>query len=194
MAAAVPPNTTVRRHTAKISLPCDRRTTHGNYRAHGKDGEENTAKGDARQRYHRAHGKDTTHGKGPSKRTAKNMRTAKVQISAVRCYYAVSRTTTHGKGAFDVRYTFAVRLLAFSLFFHFYFILLTTYLYFLISFIYLLVLLNTMCIYPPFCNTISSSPLPKYIGVSEQTLARHGLSPSIFQSVIACVPTGWSHL
>jgi hypothetical protein len=103
MAAAVPPNTVVRRHTAKISLPCDRTTTHGNYRAHGKDGEENTAKGDARQRYHRAHDKDTTHGKGPSKRTAKNMGTAKVQISAVRCYYAVSRATTHGKGAFAVR-------------------------------------------------------------------------------------------
>jgi hypothetical protein len=155
MAAAVPPNTAVRRHTTKISLPCDRRTTHGNYRAHGKDGEENTAKGDARQRYHRAHGKDTTHGKGPSKRTAKNMGTTKVQISAVRCYYAVSRATTHGKGAF------AVRLLDFSLFFHFCFILFTTYLYFLISFICLLVLLNTMCIYPPFCNTTSSSPPPQ---------------------------------
>jgi hypothetical protein len=69
-----------------------------------------------------------------------------------------------------------VRLLAFSLFFHFCFIIFSTYLYFLISFIYLLVLLNTMCIYPPFCNTTSSSPLPKYIGVSEQTLARRGRS------------------
>jgi hypothetical protein len=27
-----------------------------------------------------------------------------------------------------------------------------------------------------------------------ETLARRGLSPSIFQSVIACVPTGWSRL
>jgi hypothetical protein len=50
MAAAVPPNTAVRRHMAKISLPCDRRSTHGNCRTHGKDGEENTGKGDARQR------------------------------------------------------------------------------------------------------------------------------------------------
>jgi hypothetical protein len=103
MAAAVPANTAVRHHTAKISLPCDRSTTHGNYRAHGKDDVENTAKGDARQRYHTAHGKDTTHGKGRSQRTAKNMGTAKVQISTMRCYYAVSRATTHGKGAFAVR-------------------------------------------------------------------------------------------
>jgi hypothetical protein len=27
-----------------------------------------------------------------------------------------------------------------------------------------------------------------------ETLARRSLPPSIFQSVIACVPTGWSHL
>jgi hypothetical protein len=129
MVAVVPPNTAVHHHTAKISLPCDRSTTQGNYRAHGKDDVENTAKGDARQRNARAHGKDTTHGKGRSQRTVKNIGTTKVQISDVRYYYAVSRATTHGKGAF------AVRLLAFSLFFHFCFILFTTYLYFLISFI-----------------------------------------------------------
>jgi hypothetical protein len=27
-----------------------------------------------------------------------------------------------------------------------------------------------------------------------ETLAHRGLPPSIFESVIACVPTGWSHL
>jgi hypothetical protein len=76
---------------------------HGNYTVHDKDDIENTAKGDARQRNARAHGKDNPHGKGRSKRTAKNMGTTKVQISAVRCYYAVSLATTHGKGAFAVR-------------------------------------------------------------------------------------------
>jgi hypothetical protein len=56
---------------------------------------------------------------------------------------------------------------------------------------YLLVLLNTICIYPAVCNTTyctSSSP-STYIRVLEQTTFRE-----IFQSVIACVPTGWSHL
>jgi hypothetical protein len=124
---------------------------------------------------------------------------------------------------------------------------------------YILVLLNTMCIYPDFCNTtystLSSPPPPPthththiYIRVSEQstlrgnflkllshmcqrgghasqialphlshilwtqdnfgggcyprsamygeTLARctRAVYPLDFQSVIACVPTGWSHL
>jgi hypothetical protein len=100
---AVPTNTAVRQHTAKISLPCGRSTAHGNYRSHGKDNELNTAKGDARQRYQTAHGKDITHGKDTRQRTAKNKGTAKVQISAVRSCYAVSSTTTHGNGAFAVR-------------------------------------------------------------------------------------------
>jgi hypothetical protein len=36
MVAAVPPNSVVRRHTAKISLSCDRSTMHGNETAHSK--------------------------------------------------------------------------------------------------------------------------------------------------------------
>jgi hypothetical protein len=68
---AVPTNTAVRQRTAKKSLPCDRSTTHGNYKAHGKDATQRTAKGDARQRHHAAHGKDFRHGKGRSRRTAK---------------------------------------------------------------------------------------------------------------------------
>jgi hypothetical protein len=62
-----------------------------------------TTKSNAQQRNARAHGKDTPHGKGRSQLTAKNMATAKVQISAVRSYYVVGRSTMHGKGAFAVR-------------------------------------------------------------------------------------------
>jgi hypothetical protein len=48
-----------------------------------------------------------------------------------------------------------------------------------------------------FCNitySTSSSPSTYIVIVYGETLARRGLPPSIFQSVIACVPTGWSHL
>jgi hypothetical protein len=85
------------------TLPCDRSTTHGNYRSHGKDNELNTAKGDARQRYQTSHGKDITHGKDTRQRTAKNKGMAKVQISTVRCCYAVNSTIAHGNGAFAMR-------------------------------------------------------------------------------------------
>jgi hypothetical protein len=56
---------------------------------------------------------------------------------------------------------------------------------------YLLVLLNTICISPCFLqyNILYIVIPPTYIRVSEQTMLR-----GIFQSVIACVPTGWSHL
>jgi hypothetical protein len=127
---------------------------------------------------------------------------------AVPAFYAVHPGNAHGKASFAVccdvvhgKGSFAVRLLLCRvqyLLFHYFFIFISFFL--LLIFIFqlvlyffdsLLVLLNTMCIYPPFCNTTSSSPLPKYIRVSEQTLARRGLPPSIFQSVIACVATEW---
>jgi hypothetical protein len=72
----------------------------------------------------------------PRERTAKNTRTAKAHTSAVLGSYAVYHTIPHGKGAFAVRHSFAVRISPFSKKKKFCFILFTTYVYFSISFIF----------------------------------------------------------
>jgi hypothetical protein len=96
-------NSALRRHTAKISLSCDKRMMHGNETEHGKGAIEHTATSSARQRGSRVHGKEKTHGKERSQRTAKNHRTAKAEP-------AHGKENSHGKGAFAVRQPFAGRM------------------------------------------------------------------------------------
>jgi hypothetical protein len=106
------------------------------------------------------------HGKGRRERTAKTEATTKAPTSVMHGDDAVNHVylhgndafvvhlvVLHGKGAFAVRYPFAVRILPFSIFF------ISVLLFLLLMFIsqlvlyfvdYLLVLLNTMCIYQCF--------------------------------------------
>jgi hypothetical protein len=140
---AMPLNSAVRRHTAKISLPCDRSMVHGNETEHAKDAIERTSTSSARQRGSRAHGKEKTHGKERSQRTAKNHRTAKAGP-------AHGKENSHGKGAFAVRQPFAVCIQVFSFFFIsvLFFLQLMFISQLVLYFVdYILVLLNTMCIY-----------------------------------------------
>jgi magnesium-transporting ATPase (P-type) len=134
---------------------------------------------DARQRETKTHGKEERHDKGQRERTTKIEGTAKAPTSAVHVddavhhvylhgndSFAVRLVVLHGKGVFVVRYPFVVRILPFSNFFIFVlFILLLMFISQLVLYFvdYLLVLLNTMCIYPCFFaiqtySTSSSSP------------------------------------
>jgi hypothetical protein len=126
---AVPLYSAARRRTAKDSLPCDRNRVHGNETEHGKGAIQRTATRNARQRGGTAHGKEHQHGKERTQRTAKNK--ARQRLAT-----AHGKEQRHGKGAFAVWHPFAVRKQAFSNFFHFCFILYTTYVYFSVSFIF----------------------------------------------------------
>jgi hypothetical protein len=158
---AMPLNSAVRRHTAKISLPCDRSMVHGNETGHGKGPIGRTATSSARQRGSRAHDKEKRHGKERSQHTAKNHRTVKDGP-------AHGKENSHGKGGFAVRQTFAMCIQVFSFFFIFvlFFLLLMFISQLVLYFVdYILVLLNTMCIYPDFCNTTYSTlSSPPYQG------------------------------
>jgi hypothetical protein len=99
----------------------------------------------------------------------------------------------HDKGAFAMRATLCRAQNNFFIFF------ISILLFLILMFIsqlvlyfveYLLVLLKTMCIYPCLLqyNILYIVIPPKYIRVLEQTTLW-----AIFQSVIACVSTGWSH-
>jgi hypothetical protein len=126
---AVPLYSAVRRRTAKDSLPCDRNRAHGKEIEHGKGATQRTAMRSARQRGGTAHGNEHQHGEERTKRTAKT-------IARQRLVTAHGKERTHGKGPFAVRHPFAVRKQVFSFFFHFCFILFTTYVYFSVSFIF----------------------------------------------------------
>jgi hypothetical protein len=83
----------------------------------------------ARQRRHSTHGNE--------QRTAKRWQSARQRTQPrQRLTIAHDKEHSHGKDAFAVWQTFAVRKQAFSFFFHFCFILFTTYVYFSISFIF----------------------------------------------------------
>jgi hypothetical protein len=139
----------VRRRTAKKSLPCDQKETHGKEHKHDKQYTKRTATTYSRQRHLQTHGKEATHGKEENEPTTKKRATAKVPSIAVQAFYAVRPEALHGNGAFAVRHeafhgkgVFAVRLFLcraqyrFFIFFHFHFILINTYVYFSISFIF----------------------------------------------------------
>jgi hypothetical protein len=93
----------MRYRTAKVALPCSQANTHGKEIEHGKIDEKRMAMKNARQRPHKIHGKDPTHGNKGSQPTAKKSGTAKVPSLAVRTLYALRASKAHGRGAFAVR-------------------------------------------------------------------------------------------
>jgi hypothetical protein len=178
-------NSAVRRHTVTISLPCDSRTMHGNENVHGKGPYNARQRAKHGKRCTLAHGKEQTHGKEQSQRTAKKQCTANSNT-------AHGKEKRHGKDVFAVRQPFAVRIFIFFISVLFFLLLMFISQLVLYFVDYILVVLNTMCIYPDFCNTtystLSSLP-PTHTYISGfRSKARFG------EIVIACVPTGWSHL
>jgi hypothetical protein len=136
MVVAVQLNSAVHRHTANISLPCDRNIVHDNEMAHDKCAIEHTATSSTRQRGSRAHGKEQRHDKERSQHTAKNHRTAKADASA--------RQRTQPRQSCLCRAHTSFFIFFISVLF---FLLLMFISQLVLYFVdYLLVLLNTMCI------------------------------------------------
>jgi hypothetical protein len=79
----------VHRGMVKTALPCDEKAMHGKENTHGKDVSERTATNHSRQRKLPTHGKDTSHDKEGDERTAKRAATTKVPSIAVHPDYAV---------------------------------------------------------------------------------------------------------